>query len=112
SAGPVHVEVGGAPATWRSPPGPRVSETSMRTTDRTLALVFALAAATLAPGAFAQRLLWHASPAPQSLPADPTPAARSVELADDFDAWGEVAGVAIAGAGCDGCAPAAVAAVE
>ena len=84
----------------------------MRTTARTLALALAVAAPALAPAAFAQRLLWSAAPAGAALPLDPTPAPWSVELADDFDAWGEVAGVAIAGAGCDGCAPAAVSAVE
>lgn len=75
------------------------------------AALLALALGAGAPAA-AQRILWSSSPATASLPETPVAAAFSEEFADDFDAWGEVAGISIAGADCAGCAPAAVAAVE
>ncbi len=74
----------------------------------------ALTASTLAlpAPAAAQRLLWSSAPGAGALPADPTPAPLSLELADDFEAWGEIAGLSVAGAACPHCEPSPLAAVE
>lgn len=73
-----------------------------------LSLLLALAAGSAA----AQRTLWSSPAGAEQVPENPVAAAWSVELADDFDAWGEVASLAISGADCPDCPVAAVAAVE
>lgn len=56
----------------------------------------------------AQRVLWSAPRGASAIPEDPTEAPFSVELADDFEAWGDVTNVELDGAACTGCsAPAA-----
>ncbi len=73
-----------------------------------LSLVLALAAAPAA----AQRTLWSSPAGVEQLPENPVAAAWSVELADDFDAWGEIASLAVSGIDCPDCPAAEVAAVE
>jgi hypothetical protein len=79
-----------------------------------LLATLALAASTLALPAPAagERLLWSSAPGSGTLLADPTPAPFSIELADDFEVWREIAGLSVAGAVCPRCEPSPLAAVE
>jgi len=51
----------------------------------------------------AQRVLWTAPRGASAIPADPTEAPFSVELADDFEAWGDVTQIQFDGEACTSC---------
>lgn len=67
----------------------------------TLALFLMLASA---PALEAERVLWSSPRGDAAIPADPTEAPYSIELADDFEAWGDVTQIYFDGLACASCA--------
>lgn len=85
----------------------------MRKQRRLLPLVLGLALGTAAHGeARAQQLLWGSTRGELALPERPTESAHSIELADDFEAWGEIGAVVVDGLACAECAAPRLGAVE
>jgi len=72
-----------------------------KTAIPTLVLSMALASA---PSLEAERVLWGSSRGDAAIPSDPTEASLSIELADDFEAWGDVSMLFFDGLACPACA--------